>query len=190
MENYVETPELREKVVPGILGAFLFSLSAAVVWFLLWQVGYVAGLSGVVGVICAIKGYEIFAKKSSVKGVVIASVCTVVSIVIGWYICICYDYYLTVEELAAMYPDYFEALPLTEFVFSGFEFFEFCEAFEIPGVVSEYVSDLAFGLVFTVIGAVGYIVAAAKNAKLAKIAAPAPAAPVLNGEDQNTDSME
>lgn len=189
MENYVETPELREKVVPGILGAFLFSLSAAVVWFILWQLGYVAGLSGVVGVICAIKGYEIFSKKSSVKGVVIASVCTVVSVLIGWYCCICYAYYQDILDLAELYPDHFEALPLTDFIFSGFEYFDFRAALDLP-VLSDYLSNLAFGLVFTVIGAVGYIVTAAKNAKLAKIAAPAPAAPVLNGEESDQDSAE
>ena len=31
------------------------------------QIGFIAGISGIIGVICAIKGYALFAKKESVK---------------------------------------------------------------------------------------------------------------------------
>ncbi|MBR5767747.1 MAG: hypothetical protein IKX86_03615 [Clostridia bacterium] len=46
--------EKKENVVAGIVGAFLFSLAGAVVWVLLHLVGFVAAISGLVGVVCAI----------------------------------------------------------------------------------------------------------------------------------------
>jgi hypothetical protein len=61
----------QENVVAGIFGALLFSLAGGIIWFLLYQIGYLAAISGIVGVICAIKGYGIFGKRESVKGVII-----------------------------------------------------------------------------------------------------------------------
>jgi len=185
MENAVNQLERQERVVPGILGAVLFSLAGGVAWFLLWQAGIVAGLSGCIGVICAIKGYEIFSKGSSIKGVVIASVAAIAVIVLAWYLCIGYDYYLTMEELAAENPLYFEAIPLSDCLFNGFEFFDFCDKLDLPEIRTEYLGDLAFGLIFTVIAAIGYVVSAVKNAKFAKTNVPA--APTLNGE-QNPEA--
>lgn len=49
----------KENVALGIVGVFLFSLSGAVVWYICWQAGIVASLSGFVGVFCAIKGYAL-----------------------------------------------------------------------------------------------------------------------------------
>ena len=52
----------RENVLAGIIGAFLFSLVGGILWFVLYQIGYVASISGLVGVVCAVKGYTFFAK--------------------------------------------------------------------------------------------------------------------------------
>ena len=58
----IETDEIKENVLAGIVGAFLFSLVGGILWFVLYQIGYIASASGLVGVICAVKGYTIFAK--------------------------------------------------------------------------------------------------------------------------------
>ena len=39
------------KILPGIIGAFLFSLVGGILWFVLYQIGYVASISGLIGVI-------------------------------------------------------------------------------------------------------------------------------------------
>ena len=53
----------KENVFAGIVGALLFSFVGGALWVILYQFGYLAGISGLVGVVCAIKGYKIFAKK-------------------------------------------------------------------------------------------------------------------------------
>ena len=53
--------DIQENVLSGIVGAFLFSLIGGILWFVLYQIGYLAAISGLVGVICAVKGYTFFA---------------------------------------------------------------------------------------------------------------------------------
>ena len=55
-----------ENVLAGTVGAFLFALVGGVLWYVLYQIGFLAAISGIVGVICAIKGYSFFAKRESI----------------------------------------------------------------------------------------------------------------------------
>ena len=87
--NTNSTPMVQEEnVLAGVVGAFLFALVGGALWFVLYQIGYLAAISGLVGVICAIKGYSFFSKKESTKGVVIATIMAVLVLVIAWYLCI------------------------------------------------------------------------------------------------------
>ena len=99
MEN--KTLDQNENMIAGIAGAFLFSLAGAVIYFLLYMVGYIAAISGLVGVVCAIKGYAIFAKKESIKGIVIASVISLLVMVLAWYFSISYEIYDTYQSAFA-----------------------------------------------------------------------------------------
>ncbi|MBQ8895415.1 MAG: hypothetical protein IJY88_01310 [Clostridia bacterium] len=148
----------KENVLAGIVGAFLFSLAGGVVWFLLYQIGYLAALSGIVGVICAIKGYSIFAKRESVKGVVISSVIAFLVIVIAWYLCISYDVYLA-------YQDWYANGEL-DFTLTFFESIRAAVLFlEDSEILVAYLKDLGIGLIFCVIGAFGYVKSAIGRAK-------------------------
>lgn len=148
----------KENVLAGIVGAFLFSLAGGVVWFLLYQIGYLAALSGIVGVICAIKGYSIFAKRESVKGVVISSVIAFFVIVIAWYLCISYDVYLA-------YQDWY-ANGEVDFTLTFFESIRAAVLFlEDSEILVAYLKDLGIGLIFCVIGAFGYVKSAIGRAK-------------------------
>ncbi|MBR6783107.1 MAG: hypothetical protein IKM32_00280 [Clostridia bacterium] len=148
----------KENVLAGIVGAFLFSLAGGVVWFLLYQIGFLAALSGIVGVICAIKGYSIFAKRESVKGVVISSVIAFLVIVIAWYLCISYDVYLA-------YQDWY-ANGEVDFTLTFFESIRAAVLFlEDSEILVAYLKDLVIGLIFCVIGAFGYVKSAIGRAK-------------------------
>ena len=182
--NQSAIEEREERVLPGILGSLLFSLAGGIVWFILWQIDIVAGLSGIVGVFCAMKGYEIFAKKNSVKGVVISFVFALAIIVLTWYLCIGYDYYsIFVQDAGIGGESLFVCL------FNGFEILDFYDYIGATEIRGEYMSNLIFGIVFTVIGGIGYVVDAVRKAK-AEVAAPAPAQPVLNGEEDSSDLSE
>lgn len=180
MEN--KTLEQRENVIAGIAGAFLFSLAGAVVYFLLYLLGVIAALSGLVGVVCAIKGYSIFAKKESTKGVIIASVIAFLVIVLAWFFCLSYDIY-------ADYKSAFEAGEI-DFMLTFSESVRLApEILEIPEFAKAYFGDLAIGLLFCLIGSGSYIVAKIKNAKKQPVNTPVvQAAPFMpEAVEENTE---
>lgn len=102
-----------ENVLFGVVGAFLFSLVGGVLYIVLSQIGFIAALSGLVGVVCAIKGYTFFAKGESKRGIVISVVIAAIVLVIAWYIGFCLDmiaaYEVWFENGEADYvPKFFE----------------------------------------------------------------------------------
>ncbi len=148
----------KENVFAGILGAFLFSLAGGIVWFVLYQVGFLAAVSGIVGVICAIKGYAIFGKRESVKGVIISTVMAFLVIVLAWYLCIGYDVYLAYQEWYANGD--------IDFTLTLFESISDASTFLAePEIATAYLKDLGIGLLFCVVGAFGYVKAAIGKAK-------------------------
>ncbi len=148
----------KENVLAGILGAFLFSLAGGIVWFVLYQVGFLAAISGIVGVICAIKGYAIFGKRESVKGVIISTVIAFLVIVLAWYLCIGYDIYSTYQEWFANGD-----IDFTASFFDAIR--EVPVFFEDSEIATAYLKDLGIGLLFCVVGAFGYVKAAIGKAK-------------------------
>lgn len=172
VENVIPTPEEpqtppvepvqlpNENVVAGIVGAFLFSLAGGIIWFVLYQVGILAAISGLIGVVCAIKGYAIFGKRESTKGIIISTVIAFIVLVLSWYLCLSYDVYdacqLWFEEGEIEYaPTFFESIS-NAYLF-----------LEEPEIASAYFKDLGLGLLFCVIGAFGYVKAAIGKAKRA-----------------------
>ena len=88
--------ETKENVLAGAVGAFLFSLAGGILWFVLYQIGYLAALSGLIGVICAVKGYTFFAKTKdeSKTCLILSSIIAIAVLAISWYLCVGYDLYL------------------------------------------------------------------------------------------------
>ncbi len=158
--NLGSQPDVKENVLLGVLGAFLFALAGGALWFVLYLVGFIAAISGLVGVICAIKGYSLFAKKESVKGIVIAVVMTLLVIVIAWYFCLSYDAYIAhqqwFEEGEIDYTiTFLDALLGSHIYLSD------------PDIGPGYWGDLALGLLFCVVGGGSYVVNKIRNAKAA-----------------------
>ncbi len=139
--------EQEERVGLGVLGAFLFALAGGVCLVLLSLAGYIAALSGIIGVFCAIKGYTLFAKKESTRGIVIACIMTAVVLIIAWYIAVALQ--LTIDMKAdfdAGKADYYvsfgESLLLSIFVI-----------IEVPVLLL----DLLLSLLFAALGCGGYV---------------------------------
>lgn len=151
-------PEVTENTLAGAVGALLFALSGGIIWYLLYQVGFIASISGLIGIICAIKGYEIFAKKLSMHGVIIAVILSFAVIVAAWYLCLASDVYKAYQEWYSNgVVDY--APTYAESVRYAYEFLK------LPEVAGGYIKDLLFGLVFCVVGGFSYVKAALRNAK-------------------------
>ncbi len=147
-----------ENILAGIVGALLFSLAGGIVWFVLYQVGFLAAISGIIGVVCAIKGYAIFGKRESTKGVIISTVIAFLVIVLAWYLCLSYDVYLA-------YQDWYAAGEV-DFTITFFEAVSNAHLFLADTEIAvAYLKDLGIGLIFCVVGAFGYVKAAIGKAK-------------------------
>lgn len=92
MDNQPTRVYNSDRPVPlGVLGAFLFALVGGVVYYVLWTLGIIAALSGIICVICAIKGYEIFAGARTKRGIFISVAVSALMLVLAWYFCYCSD---------------------------------------------------------------------------------------------------
>ena len=152
--------ETRENVLAGAVGAFLFSLVGGILWFVLYQIGFLAAVSGLVGVVCAVKGYTFFAKtkNESVKCLVISSIIAVLVLVVAWYICVAYDIYL-------VYQEWFEAGEV-DFTYTFFESVQVVPYFFAePDVLTAYLGDLVKGLLFAILGVISYLASREKKKK-------------------------
>ena len=148
----------RENILFGIIGAFLFSLVGGVLYYVLYQIGFFASISGVVGIVCAIKGYTFFSGAESKRGIVVSVITTVVVIMIAWYMCVSGDVYQA-------YQGWFEAGDV-DYAPTYFECVRVAWLFiaEIP----EYLLDLGLSILFAGLGCWGYVSNLLKRRKAAE----------------------
>ena len=144
--------EKKENVLLGIIGAFLFSLAGAVVWVLLDLVNFIAAISGLVGVFCAIQGYRIFAGKLSKKGIIISVIIAFLVLAAAWYGCIVKD---VMKATGCTFAEAFK--------------YSF-QVLKITGTTGSYIVSLLMGLGFAVLGSFGTIKMAFNNVKAEKVA--------------------
>lgn len=150
-------PEKRENVLGGIVGAFLFSLAGGVIWFLLDMVGFYAGISGLIGAVCAIQGYRIFGGRLSKKGVIIAAVISLLVLALAWYLCFAKDLFQAHKEwYAAKEIDYMPTY--AECVRAGGLWLK-----EEPEIARSYLLNLLVGIALAIVGSVRYIINAFKE---------------------------
>lgn len=125
---------------------------------MLYQFGYLAGVSGLIGALAAIKGYSLFAKKESIKGIVISLVLATIVIVAAWYLCLAKDVF-------EAYKEWFnngdvDFMPsLMQCITNAYVFL-----FE-PEVGVSYLKDLGIGILLCVIGSGGYVAKTIKRIK-------------------------
>ena len=172
LENNINKKPASENVIAGIVGAFLFSLAGGALWFIFGMLGIIASISGLVGAVCAIKGYSVFAKKESTKGIVISVIISLLVMVLAWYLSLGYDIYVA-------YQDWYAAGEV-DFTLSYFESVQAAPFFlEDSEIAIAYLKDLGLGLLFCVIGGGSYVANKIKNAKLN-----------ANAANQNNDVIE
>ena len=140
-----QVTEKEDKYLLGALGAFLFSLIGAGIYFLLNAIGLIESLAGFICVYCAIIGYSVFAKKESKKGVIISLIIAAAVITVSWYFAFCLT---TVEQInlqASQLPVNFRyTISLADFI---------PKSFKVLTEQPEMFLSLILALVF---GALGY----------------------------------
>lgn len=150
-------PARNENVLNGIVGAFLFSLGGVVLYFILYQLNYIAGLVGFVTFTLANLGYGVFTGtkgKNSMKGVIVSIVVTVIMIAISEFICLGY---IVHQELGKEWGlTIFESMKITPEVITYSEMW------------GDVALELGLCYLLAGLGSLGAIVGAVKARKKAK----------------------
>ena len=183
MNNFVDkkSSDIKENVLAGIVGAFLFSLAGAVIYFLLNLIGYIASISGLVGAVCAVKGYAIFSKKESKKGIIISVIISLLVMVLAWYFCLAYDIY-------DAYKIGFEAGEI-DFSLTFLESVRFAPTLlEDPEISGIYFRNLGLGLFFCLLGCASFIINKLKNANQKTVEAPSASFDQTDAEEIETET--
>ncbi len=138
----LQPEQVHENVIAGAVGAFLFALIGGILYFIVYQFGYIAGICGLIIVVLSMFGYGLFSgNKSSLKGTVIAIIMSILSIVLAEYLSlsyVIYDVYKTDLSIT-----FFEAVQMTPDFLSE------------PDVMTAFLKDLGIALVLGAVASAG-----------------------------------
>lgn len=126
-----------ENVIFGIVGAFLFSIVGAILWFVIYQIGYLSAIAGIITIVCAEKGYENFGNTLSKKGIAIAVFVSLFMIFAAQWCAYSFEVYkLYHVEYNLSFFDAVSALP---------------NFFSDAAIKRTFIGELAIGYVLTVL---------------------------------------
>lgn len=138
----------RSNLITGIVGAFLGALIGGILYIFLSQLGYVAGITGVVMSVLALRFYEKLGGALDVKGVLVTMAVLIVMVwfsnKLSWGISIWQE----LKDYDWSFGDCFRDMSWI------------LEESELTG---NYLSNLAMGYLFTFLGAIGSFINALKG---------------------------
>ena len=137
------------------MGAFLFALGGGILYFLIYQIGYIAGICGLVTVVLAGFGYQLFSgRKNSLKGVVVSIIMLVAVIFLAEYLCLSFEIF---QAFKAEYEiSFFDAVRSTP------------SFLQEPELLAGVIKDLAISYLLGAVASFANIRAALKSAKAEK----------------------
>ena len=110
-QNRQEIKAKKGNMVTGLVGALFGALLGGAVWVLIYQLGYIAGLAGVVGSVCALKGYEKFGGKINIAGIIISILMTMAALYFAQNICYTIELKKALEGYDITFFEAYQALP-------------------------------------------------------------------------------
>lgn len=155
MEFPSDEPAVRENILAGFVGAFLFSLGGGVLYFLLYQMGFIAGICGLVTFVLANFGYGRLSgnkKGDSIPGLVASIIMLILVIFLAEYLCVAYEIYRVYSDelFEITFFDVVRVMP--DFLSEG-------------EILSAFIGDLVFAYA---LGAVASISTIARSVKARK----------------------
>ncbi len=141
-------------ILAGAVGAFLFALIGGVLYFVVYQIGFIAGICGLVIFILANFGYGLFAKsaKNSIAGLIASIVSMLIVIFAAEYFCLSYEIFQAYKELDITF---FEAVRATP------------DFLAEPEVQSAVIEELVIAYALGILASVGNIINIVKARKAA-----------------------
>lgn len=148
-EMEAQNAEVKSKkgnMLTGLVGAFLGSLVGVVVWVLIYQLGYIAAIGGLIMVVAVIKGYEIFGGRLSLGGTIACVVLSVAMLFLAHYSCYAFEVYKAFSaEYEVSFFECFQALPAF---------------FEDSDLRTSFIGELVIGYLLMAVGSVSSIISA------------------------------
>lgn len=132
-------------VLGGIIGALLGSLLGVAGWVLIYQAGYISALGGLLMIICAMKGYELFGGRLNTLGIVINCVISIAMLFMAEYLCLGIEVYKAFRENNHLSITIWEAMESVPFFLAESE------------VVAGVLRDIVIGLILMIAGAFGTV---------------------------------
>lgn len=93
----------KENLPLGLIGAALGVLLGTVLWVIIGQFGFIAGIAGYAIVFCGMKGYELLGRKLSKAGIVICVLLSLLMIAGAEYISLGLVIYKELKEVSSLY---------------------------------------------------------------------------------------
>ncbi len=137
MENLVtEDWEKKENLTLGLIGAVIGILLGSVLWVLIGQIGFIAGIAGYAIVFCGMKGYQLLGKKLSKTGIIICIVLSFLAIIGAEVVSLGITAYRELSEYYSLtLGESFSLLP---------------ELLKEPELVGAVAKDLAIGYILSI----------------------------------------
>ena len=137
MENLVtEDWEKKENLTLGLIGAVIRILLGSVLWVLIGQIGFIAGIAGYAIVFCGMKGYQLLGKKLSKTGIIICIVLSFLAIIGAEVVSLGITAYRELSEYYSLtLGESFSLLP---------------ELLKEPELVGAVAKDLAIGYILSI----------------------------------------
>lgn len=140
----------KSKLIPGIVGALLGSMIGCVVYFLVWQLGYIAAVAGLVTAVCAFKGYEMLGKTLDKKGVLACVIVIIFAVYLSNELVWSYDAYTAFRD-NGINLNFFECFRSIKMIITELN------------LTAQYYTNLVIAYVLTVVGSIGSIIGAFKS---------------------------
>ena len=137
MENLVtEDWEKKENLPLGLIGAVIGILLGSVLWVLIGQIGFIAGIAGYAIVFCGMKGYQLLGNKLSKTGIIICIVLSFLAIIGAEVVSLGITAYRELSEYYSLtLGESFSLLP---------------ELLKEPELVGAVAKDLAIGYILSI----------------------------------------
>ena len=137
MENLVtEDWEKKENLPLGLIGAVIGILLGSVLWVLIGQIGFIAGIAGYAIVCCGMRGYQLLGKKLSKTGIIICIVLSFLAIIGAEVVSLGITAYRELSEYYSLtLGESFSLLP---------------ELLKEPELVGAVAKDLAIGYILSI----------------------------------------
>ena len=143
-------------ILAGVVGALLFSLGGGILYFIIYQIGFIAGICGLVIFVLANLGYSVFARtknKASKVALIVSIAVTIVMIFLSEYISLSFEAY-------KVFKDYYGS------AVSIFKIIRFFPKFLSDADIAKlFIHDLLFAYAFGFLATIGNIVNLAKQGR-------------------------